>query len=757
MNATTNTYNLLLFGSDLKGQELQDATNKLAQMLQTDPERAKELLDKKGSIIGKDLKHDFAIKAKENLAKIGINSNIVPVGASQTLELAAVEKTFECPNCKHKHVYGENEDPPKVCKKCDVVFAKYEKVLEEEEEKQAIKKRLMGQQQRKLDDDRKIKEQEAKEKHLKQLEAKIRKELGIPSIINSKLRLATSAAGIHLVGILLGFGIAFTYYSFTDQGNQAIDNVNDNTPKIVTFKFDPKNSSPDEFAQRAISQTLELPNDNIESDLQFTDDVNFDDNAGNNGTANTLGTDTNIDSTAATFPTVVSKQNTVSTLPSHSSKTNSSSITSPTNATARNTTNNTTINEANTKAFLENKLATLETDAEWDYFLLTTTNSLLAQGKAANAIKLVNRVGDATRRFERGARLLGQLWNRNQTAAANKLYQTLTNQGTRLTGGPIPKIKALCTIARYTNNFGRSKEANPLLQKAQEISRGIINKPQQTTIAEGEIAALLTIMGHPKKAGDMFSIAVNSLKNISNLAQKLSTVAHLAITYAKAGYRASALNLLEKGIRKASTLSKTDENYQAIGELAKASAQLMDIQMALHALNLIKDVVIRDRILYQVIQQEILFDRLAQATDLASRLREPTYTALAYGFLGLRQRGQVAYQGLAATSLAQSDKAANAIKFTGQKSAVLAELGRFAKRSGNARQANRYFAKSLQLAKSLTKTNRDFALALLAANHAQAQNFKKAKQILSQVKDASIRHLVTLNTNNWQQTANIGL
>ncbi|KOR28919.1 hypothetical protein TI05_15980, partial [Achromatium sp. WMS3] len=125
--------------------------------------------------------------------------------------------------------------------------------------------------------------------------------------------------------------------------------------------------------------------------------------------------------------------------------------------------------------------------------------------------------------------------------------------------------------------------------------------------------------------------------------------------------------------------------------------------------------------------------------------------------LAFKKRGQVAYQGLAATSLAQSDKAANAIKFTGQKSAVLAELGRFAKRSGNARQANRYFAKSLQLAKSLTKTNRDFALALLAANHAQAQNFKKAKQILSQVKDASIRHLVTLNTNNWQQTANIGL
>jgi hypothetical protein len=179
----------------------------------------------------------------------------------------------------------------------------------------------------------------------------------------------------------------------------------------------------------------------------------------------------------------------------------------------------------------------------------------------------------------------------------------------------------------------------------------------------------------------------------------------------------------------------------------------MDMQMALSAMQTISDVDIRDRVLYQILTQEILSERLGQAIDVAARIKTPTYQALAYGFLGLSQRDQVAYQGLAAMSAAQANKAAQAIPVVAEKSAVMGELGRFAERSGDAQQAGQYFTESQQLAKKLVAENRNNALAILAANQAQALHFTDAQQTLTEVTGVDIHRLI----DNWQQAANIGL
>jgi hypothetical protein len=399
--------------------------------------------------------------------------------------------------------------------------------------------------------------------------------------------------------------------------------------------------------------------------------------------------------------------------------------------------------------FLDAKLIELKTNAEWDQHLLIKIDALLLQNDIDNAIQLLNKLNRVTLRFDRGGRLIGQLWNRNQIIIAKKLYNELTTAAERLTGGPLTRIKALCIIGHHFNAVGQTTEAKTVLKKAREFESAIVESMERVE-ASSNIAALMAVLGQKEDAQFLFSTAISILEQ-QDPVQKLLGIANIASSYAKAGYKHSALNLLENAIGKGSSITNLTVRTQILQRLAKVSSELSDMQMALMAIKTINSEILRDQVLYDIIIEEILANRLAQAIDLTSLITTPTYQALTFGFLGLNQQRQEIYRGLVAEFLFKAKQAANVISVKAEKAAVISELGRFLARSGDESSSSAYFVESKQLIQALVeRTERDYALAILAINKAQVSRFNEAQAEVAEIHDEDLRRIVTTDIKVWQ-------
>ena len=740
MSDKVTNYDLVLFGSDLQGPELEIAVKKLAQMLKITPDKAMVLLETKGSPAAQDITQEIAEKARDKLLAWGIRANIRPtlISPIHKWTVAEVEKPkdlYKCPACGHEHHLVEGKPKPAMCENysCRIVFAGYERVQKEKDTKQKIEERLKKELADKLARDVNERKRQEELDLEKRLEEELRKKYGLPRLINSKYRLIGSAVTLHLLGIVVGLGSIFIYDDFTNPG----------TSKQETMMALRANGvNPGIIDQEAVSKMLAIP---ASSEVE------------GNPSASSIGIESGTQPGSQIAGTPSSTEAGESLAGTKLLGVDADTLPSSGNTQAKLTSSTPEPASASSVNFLNATLSSSKTDTEWDQYLLTRAEAALAKGDTADAIKLIDHVGNVNLRFDRGARLMWQLWIHNKTADAMALYQNLITAGERLTGGPVTRIEALCTVARYLNAAKRKAEVEAILQKVIAIADTII-EPADKAVASSQTAVLFTMLGRAEDAQQWFTVAINSLGDIPNPIYQLTTIARIAPSYVQAGYRPSALQLLDDAIRKSGSLTDTTERSQALGQLAEASARLNEMQMALGVVQQISAATIRDQTLYHLITHEITSGRLAQATDVAKYLTTPTYQALAFGFLGLSQQGQTIYKGLAATSAQQARAAVDAIGPIGEKAAVMSTLGRFAVRSGDSVQAEQYFTNSKQLAESLSDvTERNCTMAVLAVNHAQALRFTEANQDLAEVTDAMVRDPVATDINNWQQAGNIGL
>lgn len=677
MSAEESRFDLIIFGSEATGQELEKIAGDLSVLLKITNERAKQLLGTPvGKAVAKNVALEVAEPVRDVLLKIGVNANIRPTKPSVKLELVEIEKNkFFCPACGYQYIFEDNQPPIEVCGNCGVVLAKYEKAQREKEERERIRNLLLTQHQSRIEAERIQREAEEAKFRRKRFEEELRKQLGVPKIINNRGRLISTAVLVHVTGIVLGIGTIYIYNMV-------------NRPISISSYPHPQGGveyvlHSDIMAQMMVDKML----------------------------------------------TATQRYNSVTT------STIEPLIQTP-------------IESQTLLAFLDNKLLNLKTDAEWDQHILIKIDALLAKGSTNTAIQLLDKIRNIALRFDRGGRLIKQLWNRNQNAEANQIYQNLVYTGERLTGGPLARIEALCTIAHHLNAAGYSIEANTILQKVRTVASAIIDSID-SAVASSEIAALMTVLGREEDARFLFSAAINTLEEIQDPAQQLLGIARIAPSYAAAGYRSSALHLLEDVVHKGSSIANAEERAQALEKLAEVSIEMSDTQLALAAIQQIPNINMQEQAIYNMITVMTRNDQLAQAMDLATRLKTPIYKALAFGFLGLNQQRQTTYQNLAQDSFAQAQQAANTIANSGEKSVVMSQLGRFFSRSGDETNANKYFAESKQLLETLTTpAEKDRALAILAINKAQALRLNEAQTDITQIQDANVRGLVVNEMSN---------
>jgi hypothetical protein len=402
---------------------------------------------------------------------------------------------------------------------------------------------------------------------------------------------------------------------------------------------------------------------------------------------------------------------------------------------------------------LDTRLADLKTDREWDLYLLGRIDDLTARGATRQAAALVDYLRNPDLRFDRGGRLLAGLLRDGGSEEAGAFNRRLIAAADRQpdTGGS--RVAAFCALARHLNLAGRPAEADALLLEATTIAADIAG-PADKAAADIEIAALLTNLGRSKDARVYFVLANRGLGRVADPADRLSAVVWVARGYAKAGYRASALSLLEEAANNVDSIGGTEARTRILDLIAQSNGLLGDMKAAKETVARIANRTAKDRTLYRLAVAEIASDRIPNAIDATEDLQTPAYRALAFAILGRRQQEQPAYRALAARSAEQATAAVAAIADPAEKAAVIAELGRFAAHGGDKGVADRYLADGYRLAEStLSAPDRDRALAILAINEGLALRPADARLRLPQIADAPLRLAVASDLTELDHAA----
>ena len=414
---------------------------------------------------------------------------------------------------------------------------------------------------------------------------------------------------------------------------------------------------------------------------------------------------------------------------------------------------NTPTGSADKSIFMDRRLSELRTDTEWNLFLLGRMELLREQGESQSALALIDSLNTRETRFSQGVLIAESLLGDGRSVEAGEIYQRLTADAKRQPDQDGKRIAALSDLAQHLHGAGRTIEAEALLQQAQSIL-GTLQDPADKVLAESEIAALLSYFGRLQQGQTAFNRATSGLAQIPDLKRRLSTIVLLAQTYAKAGYRASALSLLETVSDRIDTVQDQPGRVAILEKIAQAYQQLGDLWGAEGAAARIADPASRDEAIYRLFKEELAAGRLANAMELTERLKQPAFRTLAFALLGLRQQNHRDYQALAQHSGERALLALESIAHPGEKAAISAELGRYSARQEQQATADQLFAQALQFAEEeASVAERDRILAIIATNEALALRGTPARVQVAKIADAQLRADLTEELDRIESTA----
>lgn len=748
------SYDLVFFGTDLQGQERLAALKQLAQVMKVPPERLGEVLDQRQGVIARKLTSEKGEEAVRKLLKIGIRCNLRPATESEaTLELVpaepmkAADKVLECPACGHQHQVPAGQAEPTMCTQCGIVFAKYLQKTAEEQERERLRQSLLAQHQRKLDQEERDRQaSEAKERR-ERLEEEIRRELGLPRAISSPSRLIGSAAGLFLVGLFMGAAVGGLGFNLFSEGGRLPQTAPGSSQYVMTTSTPPPALAQMDTGMQAQMQVKDI--------LAASDRASASDPLPN-GPAGSVGTDNQqLIETQAT-PTTTNSADVLSAGVLRTGGTTALPEVAAHSGNPESGATQLTADQGQSSNFLDTRLNTLRTDGEWDLFVLSRIDDLRKDGNTQQAALLIDQLRNPDLLYERGAQVADGLRQDGWGLEANDIYQRLSAAAERLPDTAGTRVAAFCTLARHLYDTKRTSDAMGLAGRAEAVAASITN-PADRAAADGELAALLSHQGRTEPAQAAFRTAIDDLKRIKDPAARLSAITRIAGATIKAGYRSSALGMLEEATGKVDRIANLRQRNEILATMVRAYQLGGDLPDAKGVATRISDRTERDRAIHGLLIAEIASNRLASAIELSEDLQTPTYRALASGLLALYQQRSSAYQVLATPSAERARVAFAAIKDPAEQAAIGAELGRFATRRGETHAADAYFSKSYALAEQLTATgDRDRSLAIIVMNEAMALRFANPRSKVSGIADDQLRTNVISDIDRIAKATQLG-
>ena len=211
-------YDVVLFGAQ-DGQDPNEVARRMAATFSIQATEALEWMSvKSGTVLKKSVDLDEAERFLQALNRIGAKGNYKPtLFTANTLALEPKYKRFTCPKCAHVTEYDEGADPPPLCPECGLVFAKFKMVEQRKQEVEEVRTRLRRMHAVREETEEKTRQENEEEQRKRQIEDQLRKEMGLPRLVNRPWKLWSSAAATLVLGA--GLGVAGMFFIQNPSGH----------------------------------------------------------------------------------------------------------------------------------------------------------------------------------------------------------------------------------------------------------------------------------------------------------------------------------------------------------------------------------------------------------------------------------------------------------------------------------------------------------------------------------------------------------
>lgn len=639
-------------------------------------------------------------KYQKVLSQMGARVNAKPSHASgKTLNLVPKEKPKQvCPECRHANYFDEDSAPPVACSECGLVFEKYYEVQKQKKEARAIRDRLMKiQAMRDSSEDQKLQEEEEKRRRLL-LEEQIRKELGLPIMIDRPWKLWSSAAITLILGVGLGVFGGKLLFSIPSPGRlMASDTLSIEqlqgplkpSSATMTSKL-PANAAGGEMPRQAELQSQEQL---LALSHSVLDQIEL------SSTNTTLGN--------AAAPTVAPRQANVDSV---------------------------TASRADESARLKAFMAASKEDAEWQWFIERSIQESLKKGAVTEAQRLADHLAKPKAQHLARARIAADYARSGHMDEASTLIAaTVETVNTEVS--PVSRVAVLTAIIPVLTEAKLQATAAYALSQALAATEKI-SDAGDAAIVWADIALAQAQIGLESDARASILEASKALQNSMASESRALAAARLSEVFARLGARDNATKILAKAEISVETIGDRNSRDQATQHIATAWVKIGNLDRATKASQALSSSETRDTYLLELLQEQAFSGDYFGLPSIAELIVSPMHRTLAYAYLAAtnpapKRTGY--YFKRAVESTDQIDDSLGKIIVQG-------EVARLMTRKAQNTMADQLFAQAEKGLQTLNADRmRDMGWASLASNRARALDTARAQVYLDQVRDESLR------------------
>ncbi len=718
-------FDVVLYGIK-DGRERSEVAQALAGVFSIALDRAQRLVGRdKATVIKKAISLEQVNRLTSLLSEAGAMANYKPTAFSgKRLELVPKTVKVDCPECSHHMELAEGEARPATCPACGLVFSKYEKLKDRKHEVEAIRARLERMQALREEEQQKQAAQQEDDRRRKELEEQIRKELGIPPLVDRKWKLWSSAVATLFLGV--GLGVAGTALltqesrsldastlevaeesalALASQMSQSFDASG--TAALLGSEMSP--SALQAVGQKSMQDLAALSQDILE---QASLPERQGDPVGAEAVEGALaGTSGSPGSTAARHDLgLIDTEN-------------------------RN---------------LERLKSLVTVDAEWRDFLSTKARQALDAGDHALAERITTQIQDPSARLEGLARIAAQDMAVGDADSAQTRIGLVIDQSMGISL-PLARVERITAIVPVLAQSQGPWLVAPLIEKAQEWTATLAPTSVQ---AEGwaRIARAQAETGLAGDARQSIRRAVEALNEAMPLSLNIRIFNQLATAVDRLGARDVARRVLEENAAKLDKISTSAERDAVVLGLANTWIEIGQLERGFDLAARAFDPYARDRFLLDLVAERSVAGRYLGLSQIAERIQTPEDRARAYGLLGVASDDPV----LAREHFEKALAAVRDVQSGPLQAEIQAEIARMLMRSGYRQSGTQLFGKiESLLERQAPGTERDIGWAILAANRSRALEPAIADDYLQHVSDTEVLDLARLDLNRVAQAIHV--
>ncbi|MBB1074554.1 hypothetical protein HUU62_09040 [Rhodoferax sp. 4810] len=646
-----------------------------------------------GTVIKKAVTLEVAQRYQVVMTQAGAKVNYKPCTTGTKLELVAIEKArFTCPNCQHQLESDEGETRPDICPQCGIVFTKLQKTDQAQQEIEEIKIRLQKiKEMQDAEDQRKQQEIETEERR-SLLEKRLRKEMGLPTALNTPTRLWSAATLTLLFGIAGGFLSAKLFFT---EGKLAADGSITAPPAAGAMTM----------------ETLAMA---IQSGAAGTNTVEQLAVLSQAVMTQAVATDANTTATVDGAPAVLNGASDGANLVNNSAD--------PASA----------VND-NDSARLDLLRQFGQHDPEWDALLQTHIASLMAANQVTRAEKLLSYMRDPYQLAQAQTQLIIGYTRADQVSQANMMLRKLLENSQKLATGA-RRIELVTSTIPLLVKAGLKVPAQQLLEQAEQWNEAIIPSGERA-FGWARVAWAQAHLSLNDAASGSISQALAALDDPMSVELRMQATGQLAAVF----YHLSALREAHAILNQAHTslvdIPQASVRDLAIQQLAQAWVQIDQLERGLRVSAELSNVAQRDAFLLKTLHTRAFTNNGFGLSSLAEAISAAGDRARGYALLG-RTADNAA---VAADQFQRAVALASGLAAPFEQAVVLGDIARLQSRSDRQAAAGIFAHAEEQLRLLPAGVEADIGWGRLAENRIRALEPALAQTYVQQIKAMAVQ------------------